>query len=166
MPYPLHFISRDPTKRRTTSGPPTTRAAEPRANRQISGVTRRWVQPLLPVPFPPPHHASPPPRPTPISDHALPFLVVGHEGRDFTGCGKAPPSCHSEPIRCHAKPFPCHSEPFAWHSDPALRDKNLRSFVRINSARNLALTIFKEMRVPSSPAAPQDDILKRFFRSP
>jgi len=37
--------------------------------------------------------------------------------------------------------------------------------VILSEAKNLALSIFKTMRDPSSPAAPQDDSLEGFFRS-
>jgi hypothetical protein len=37
--------------------------------------------------------------------------------------------------------------------------------VILSEAKNLALSILKTMRDPSSPAAPQDDSLKAFFRS-
>jgi hypothetical protein len=37
--------------------------------------------------------------------------------------------------------------------------------VILSEAKNLALSIFKTMRDPSSPAAPQDDSPSEFFRS-
>ncbi|MGO8734636.1 MAG: hypothetical protein ACLQVM_17810, partial [Terriglobia bacterium] len=40
-----------------------------------------------------------------------------------------------------------------------------RHTVILSEAKNLALSVFKAMRDPSSPAAPQDDSPKEFFRS-
>jgi hypothetical protein len=37
--------------------------------------------------------------------------------------------------------------------------------VILSEAKDLALSVFKTMRDPSSPSAPQDDSLKEFFRS-
>ncbi|MGO8736522.1 MAG: hypothetical protein ACLQVM_27435, partial [Terriglobia bacterium] len=45
------------------------------------------------------------------------------------------------------------------HYDQALAD------FQLSEAKNLALSVFKAMRDPSSPAAPQDDSPKEFFRS-
>jgi hypothetical protein len=70
----------------------------------------------------------------PLIDGVTQYRVVTAVAPDFTGCGKTLPSCHSEPFAV------------------ILRAAKDLALLRVDSARNLALSIFKVLRDSSSSA--------------
>ncbi len=77
----------------------------------------------------------------------------------LAGCWRTPPRCRSEVGG--ELPDAVILRPFAVILSPSLvilsEAKNPRSSLRVNSARNLALGIFKELGDSSSPATPEND---------
>jgi hypothetical protein len=69
-------------------------------------------------------------------------------------CGEPTRKEYNPGLRRCQKIGLCHAEPFACHSDPALREKNLRSSLRVNSAKHLHYLESKRMQILRSA---QDD---------